>query len=50
MPWYSNNNILVVVANVILLEFLSARIVHPSAPQLTILSFFNASQNKNYES
>ena len=39
MARYSYNNI-IVVTNVILLEFLSARFVHRGAPQLSILSFF----------
>ena len=42
MPRYSCNNI---ITKVIILEFLSARFVHPSNLQLTILSFFNTSQN-----
>ena len=36
---YSYNNIIIVI-NVSILEFLSARFVHLGAPQLTILSFF----------
>ena len=39
---YSYNNI-IVVANVIILQFLSSRFVYPGAPQLTILYFFNTS-------
>ena len=35
---YSCNNV-IVVTNVIVLEFLPDRFVHPGAPQLTILSF-----------
>ena len=35
---YSYNNI-IIVTNVIILEFLSARFVHSDAPQLTILFF-----------
>ena len=35
-------NIIIVVINVVFLEFLSARFAHPGAPQLTILSFFNS--------
>ena len=31
MPQYSYNNIIIVVANVIILEFLSALFVHPGA-------------------
>ena len=38
MPRYSYNNI-IIVTNVIILEFLSVRFVHPGAPQLTILIF-----------
>ena len=41
MLQYSYGNI--IVANIIILEFLSARFVHPGALQLTILSFFNMS-------
>ena len=40
---YSYNNPIIVVANVIILKFFSARFVDPGAPQLTILSFFNKS-------
>ena len=39
MLQYSYGNI-IIVANIIILEFLSARFVHPGALQLTILSFF----------
>ena len=42
-PRYNYNNIIIIVTNVIMLEFLSARFVHPGAPQLTILSFLNFS-------
>ena len=38
MPRYSYNNIIIAVNNDIILEILSARIVHPGAA--TILSFF----------
>ena len=38
VPRYSCNNIIIIVTNVIL-EFLSARFVHPGARQLTILFF-----------
>ena len=38
---HSYNNIIIVV--VIILEFLSARLVHPDPTQLTILSFVNTS-------
>ena len=37
---YSYNNIIILVTNIIILEFLSARFTHPGAPQQTILSFF----------
>ena len=40
MPWYSYDNIIIIVINVIVLEFLSAWFVHTAAPQLSILSFF----------
>ena len=40
MLWYSYNNIIIIVDNVILLELLSAPFVHAGAPQLTILWFF----------
>ena len=40
MLWYSYNNIIIIVDNVILLELLSALFVHAGAPQLTILWFF----------
>ena len=39
---YGYNNIIIVTC-IIILEFLSAPFVHPSALQLTILSFFNTS-------
>ena len=39
---HSYNNIIIVV-NVNILEFLSARLVHPDPTQLTILSFVNTS-------
>ena len=39
----SYNNIIIIVTNVNILEFLSAWFVHPGAPQLTILYFFNTS-------
>ena len=42
---YSYNNIIIVVTNVIILELLSARFVHPGYLQLNILSFFNTSYN-----
>ena len=38
MPRYNYNNIIIAVNNDIILEILSARIVHPDAA--TILSFF----------
>ena len=39
MSQYSYNNI-IIVANAIILEFLSAQFVHPGALQLMILSSF----------
>ena len=46
MLWFSYNNIIIIVTNIrITLEFLSARFVHPGAPQLTISSFSNTSYN-----
>ena len=42
MPQYSYNTI-IVVSNVIILEFLPAWFVHPGALQPTVLSFFNKS-------
>ena len=47
MPRYSYNNIIIIVTNFIILEFLSPLIEHPGALQLTILSFFDTSQNKS---
>ena len=38
MPRDSYKNI-VIVTNIAILEFLSARFLHPGIPQLTILSF-----------
>ena len=32
MPWYSYNNIIIIVNNVITLEFLPVRLVHPANP------------------
>ena len=40
MPRYSYNNIIVITTNFIILEFLSARFVHPGARQVTIFFFF----------
>ena len=42
VPRYSYNNI-IIVANAIILKFLSARFVDPGALQLTIQSFLNKS-------
>ena len=39
MARYSYNNIIINVTNVIILEFSSARFVHPGAPQLMTLSY-----------
>ena len=36
MSRYNYNSIITIVTNVIMLVFLSARFVHPSAPQLSI--------------
>ena len=47
MLWYSYNNI-IIVSNVIMLEFLSARFVHPSVQLVTIFIFFkNELERKN---
>ena len=40
---YSYNNVIIIVTNVIMLEFFSARFVRLGPLQLTILSFFNTS-------
>ena len=40
---YSYNNTIIIILTDVILEFFSAQFVHPSAPQLTILSFFNTS-------
>ena len=50
MPRYSCNNVIIVVTNAIILEFLSAWFVYPGARQLTILSLFNTREHKNNES
>ena len=31
MPWYGYNNTIIIVTNVIIIEFLSVRFVHPGA-------------------
>ena len=36
MPQYGYNNIIIVVTNVIILEFLSARFAHPGAQNIII--------------
>ena len=41
MGQYSYNNIIIIVSNVIILEFLSAQFVHAGTRQLNILSFLN---------
>ena len=41
MLGYSYNGIAISITNVIILESLSARFVHPATPQPTILPFFN---------
>ena len=48
MPRYSYNKI-IIVTNVIILEFLAAWFVHPGAPQLTNLSFSHELEHKNNE-
>ena len=40
MLHYICNKIFIVVTNIIILELLSAQLVHPGSPQLIILSFF----------
>ena len=51
MPRYNYNKIIIIVINVIILEFFSARFVHSGALQLTILYFFNTElEHKNNES
>ena len=42
---YTYHNIIIIVTNVIISEFLLARFVPPCGLQLTILSFFNTSLN-----
>ena len=50
MPLYlSYNKIIINVTNVIILEFLSARFVHPGALQLIILSFLTRFIHEFYE-
>ena len=39
MGQYWFYNIIIIVTNIIILEFLYAQFVQPDAPQLTILSF-----------
>ena len=51
MLQYNHNNIIIIVTNIIMLEFLSAHFVHPGALQLTIFSFFSMSlEHKTNES
>ena len=40
MLWYKYNNIIIIVTNTIILEFLSAQFVRSVAPQLTRLYLF----------
>ena len=46
MPRYSYNNIIIAVTNVIILEFLSARVAHFGVPQLAILFFLTRVRTK----
>ena len=39
MSWYSYNNIIIIAANAIILEFLTAWPLDTGTPKLTILSF-----------
>ena len=39
MLQYSYNNMIIIITNVIILDFLFYRFVHPGARQLTILYF-----------
>ena len=51
MPQYNYNNIVILVTNVIMLEFLSAHFIHPVALHLTIFSFCGMSlEHKTNES
>ena len=34
MPWYSYNNIIIIVTKIVILEFLPARFIHSGFPQL----------------
>ena len=43
IPRRHSYNSIIIVTNVFVLEFLSAQIVHPGAPQLNVLPFFNTS-------
>ena len=45
MMQYSYNKMIMIIINAIILDFLFARFVYADAPKLTILSFFNKSQN-----
>ena len=40
MLQHSDSNIIIIVTNVVILEFLSVRFLHAGAPQRTIFSFF----------
>ena len=48
LPRYSYNDIIIIITNVIILEFLSARFVHPGAPELTILSLLTRVRVEEY--
>ena len=50
IPEYSYNNIIIIVTKAFISEFLSARFVHPGAPQPTIPSFLTELEHKNKES
>ena len=46
MLQYNYNSISIIVTNIVILEVLSARFVHPGSPQPTTLFFFNTSYGK----
>ena len=51
MVQYNYNNIIIIVTNIIMLEFLSVHFAHPGALQQTIFSFFSISlEHKTNES
>ena len=47
MPSYSYNNIIFIITNAIILEFLTAQFVHPGALQLTVLFFSHKLELEN---